>query len=101
MANKTVVFSKGARNSLEKLLAFLETEWSIKVKKEYRDKLERCVLQISKHPDSCPVSEEFPGLHKCVVTKQTTFYYRVNDKEVQVITFYDNRQDPKKLKPLL
>ena len=96
---KQVVFSKRARRSLEKLLVYLESKWSLKVKNEFIGKLDRCVLQISKHPESCPVSEEFPGLYKCVVTKQTTFYYRVKEKEIQVVTFYDNRQDPKKLKP--
>ncbi|MBD3183537.1 type II toxin-antitoxin system RelE/ParE family toxin [Candidatus Poribacteria bacterium] len=96
---KTVVFSKRSRNRLEKLLAYLENEWSLKVKSEFIEKLDRCVLQISKHPESCPVSEEFPGLYKFVVTKQTTLYYRIEEKEIQVITFFDNRQDPKKLKP--
>lgn len=68
-------------------------------KNEFIEKLDRCVFQISNHPDSCPESEEFPGLYKCVMTKQTTLYYRIKEKEIQVITFYDNRQDPKKLKP--
>jgi len=96
---KTVVFSKRSRNRLDKLLAYLGTEWSLKVKNEFIEKLDRCVLQISKHPDSCPESEEFPGLYKCVLTNQTTLYYRIQEKEIQVITFFDNRQDPKKLKP--
>jgi len=96
---KKVVFSKRARRRLEKLLDYLESEWSLKVKNEFIEKLDRCVLQISRHPESCPVSEEFPGLYKCVVTKQTTFYYRIEEKEIQVITFFDNRQDPKKLRP--
>ena len=96
---KTVFFSKRARTNLEKLLTYLEDEWSLKVKNEFKEKLDRCVIQISKQPESCPVSEEFPGLYKCVVTKQTTLYYRIKEKEIQVITFYDNRQDPKKLKP--
>ena len=96
---KKVVFSKRARRRLEKLLDYLESEWSLKVKNEFIEKLDRCVLQISRHPESCPVSEEFPGLYKCVVTKQTTFYYRIEEKEIQVITFFDNRQDPKKLTP--
>ena len=97
--SKKVVFSKRARRKLEKLLVYLESEWSLKVKNEFIEKLDRCVLQISQHPESCPVSGEFPGLYKCVVTKQTTLYYRIEEKEIQVITFFDNRQDPKKLKP--
>jgi plasmid stabilization system protein ParE len=97
--SKKVVFSKRSRRRLEKLLVYLESEWSLKVKNEFIEKLDRCVLFISQHPESFPVSEEFPGLYKCVVTKQTTLYYRIEEKEIQVITIFDNRQDPKKLKP--
>lgn len=97
--SKKVVFSKRARSKLEKHLVYLESEWSLKVKNEFIEKLDRCVFQISRHPESCPVSGEFPGLYKCVVTKQTTFYYRIKEKEIQVITFFDNRQDPERHRP--
>ena len=46
------------------------------------------------------MSTEFKGLFKCIVTKQTTFYYRVlSDKnEIEIITLFDTRQDPEKLR---
>ncbi|NLP59458.1 type II toxin-antitoxin system RelE/ParE family toxin, partial [Lutibacter sp. B1] len=39
------------------------------------------------------------GLFKCVVTKQTTFYYRIKfeREEIEIITVFDTRQDPNKL----
>lgn len=39
------------------------------------------------------------GLYKCIVTKQTTFFYRINmkEKEIEIITFFDTRQNPNKL----
>ena len=51
-------------------------------------------------PEICPQSKIFEGLFKCVVTKQTTFYYRVNYdvKEIEVVTVIDTRQDLNKLK---
>ena len=53
--------------------------------------------QVSQLPHSCQQSKHFPGLYKCVVTKQTSFYYRVNMKreEIEVVTFFDNRQTKK------
>jgi len=51
-------------------------------------------------PDSCPKSSEFDNLYKCVVTKQTTFYYRILEEknEIEIITVFDTRQNPDKLK---
>ena len=41
-----------------------------------------------------PPSEKFPGLRKCVITPQTTAYYRVDEirKEVEIIAVLDNRR---------
>jgi plasmid stabilization system protein ParE len=63
-------------------------------------KLNDKIKQISHQPESCPKSSEHKNLYKCVVTKQTTFYYRVKaeQKEIEIITFIDSRQHPDKLK---
>lgn len=58
------------------------------------------VMQISEQPESCPKSLVFNGIYKCVVTKQTSFYYRINfnKNEIEIITVFDSRQNPNKLK---
>ncbi len=93
-----VRLSKSAAKKLGKLFDFLEKEWSIKVKKEFIKKLEKSLLQIQKLPDCCPESEKIIGLRKCVVTRQTTIFYKYSDKVIYIITIFDNRQNPKSLK---
>ncbi|TVR39825.1 MAG: type II toxin-antitoxin system RelE/ParE family toxin, partial [Cryomorphaceae bacterium] len=34
---------------------------------------------------------------KCVVTKQTSFYYRIINDEIEIISISDNRQDPDRI----
>ncbi|WP_442845354.1 hypothetical protein [Leeuwenhoekiella sp. H156] len=57
------------------------------------------IEQISINPESCPKSNEFGGIYKCVVSKQTSFYYRIlfNRREIEIITIFDTRQNPDKL----
>lgn len=55
------------------------------------------INQIAIYPESCIESKEFRGIFKCVVTKQTTFYYRFISDEIEIITLFDSRQNPKKL----
>ena len=93
-----VVLSPTARKKLDTLLEYLQAEWSVKVKREFIKKLDKSVDQIATHPKSCPESQEFKGLHKCVVTKQTSLFYRITEDEIEVITIFDNRQDPTSLK---
>jgi len=95
-----VFLSELAELKLLKLNKHLLENWSKKVRDNFIDKLSDRIKQISKQPKSCPESSEFIGLYKCVVTKQSTFYYRILEtkNEIEIITLFDTRQNPKKLK---
>ena len=95
-----VFLSELAESKLLKLSEYLIENWSLKTRDKFISKLTEKIKQISIHPDSCPKSSEFDNLYKCVVTKQTTFYYRINSdkREIEIITIFDTRQNPDKLK---
>jgi hypothetical protein len=42
-------------------------------------------------------SKVLNGLRKSVLTPQTSIYYRLNNNEIQIVTLFDNRQNPEKL----
>lgn len=98
MKSRNVVLSETAKTKLSHLLKYLEIEWSKKVKRDFIKKLDQSILKVSHYPESCPESTEVKGLYKCVMTKQTSFFYRVSPIEIEIVTFFDTRQDPKKLK---
>lgn len=76
------------------LLEYLEDEWSKKVRDEFLSKLLDSFSLISNYPKSCVASKSFPNIYKCVVTKQCSFFYRIKSNEIEVITLFDNRQNP-------
>tara|TARA_R110000772_G_scaffold47152_1_gene107914 strand:- start:254 stop:559 length:306 start_codon:yes stop_codon:yes gene_type:complete len=98
-----VYFSDIAETKLEELTTYLLSKWGNKVKKDFLSKLNKKIEQISTQPESCPFSKESGGIYKCVVTKQNTFYYRINSElnDIEIITFFDTRQNPNKLKDIL
>ena len=95
-----VFLSELAERKLLKLSEYLLENWNLKTRDKFIEKLTEKIKQISLQPESCPQSSEFKGLYKCVVTKQTTFYYRISIKlnEIEIITIFDTRQNPDKLK---
>ena len=95
-----VFLSELAESKLLKLSEYLLEEWNLKTRDKFISKLNDKIEQISKQPDSCPKSSEFKNLYKCVVTKQTTLFYRIiaERKEIEIITILDTRQNPDKLK---
>jgi plasmid stabilization system protein ParE len=94
---RTVVLSKQASNKLEKLLNYLETEWSENVKQNFIKKFDNSVKFISSFPEATEKSNLKKGLHRCVVTEQTTIYYQFNNFEIQIVTIFDTRMNPKRL----
>lgn len=95
---REIRLSKRAMEKLDSLLIYLEDEWSTKVKHDFVLKLDKSLKQIQKLPDSFPESEKIKGLRKCVVTKQTTVFYKYSETTIDVVTIFDNRQNPKSLK---
>ena len=95
---RKVKISKTAESKLEKLFDYLLAKWSLKVKNEFIEKLDKKIKIIKNQPESFPESERKKGLRKCVITKQTTLFYRFDAKAINIIAIFDTRQNPKRLK---
>lgn len=94
---RTVVLSKRASKKLAKLLEYLETEWSLKVRDNFLSKFKKLIMQIQKYPESCTISNSVKGLRKLVITKQTSLFYKFDDNHIKIITIFDNRMRPGKI----
>lgn len=95
---RKVLLSKRASNRLDKLLEYLEQEWSLKVKENFIKKFDKSLNQVQNFPESCPNTDFVTGLHMLVVTKQTSIFYRFDSKTIKVVTIFDNRMNPNKLR---
>ena len=94
---REIRLSKRAMNKLAILLDFLENKWSLKVKNDFIQKLDKSLKHIQKLPESYPESEKINGLRKCVVTKQTTIFYKYTETKIDVVMIFDNRKNPESL----
>lgn len=92
-----VFLSEQAEIKLLQLNDYLIERWIIKVRDNFILILSEKINQIAIYPKSYIESKEFSGIFKCIVTKQTTFYYRFHTDEIEIITLFDSRQNPKKL----
>lgn len=97
---RVIVFSKNAEKSLTDLLEYLEIKWSVKVREKFILKLDKIIYLIQNDPDVFPKSQVNKKHSKCVLSKQTSIYYSYNSKQVRIISLFDTRQNPNKLKDL-
>jgi plasmid stabilization system protein ParE len=92
-----IFLSPLAVRKLDIILEYLQEEWGEKSKNDFVKKLKKKFDQISNNPASCKKSSKKNNLRKCLVTKQCSFYYRIINNEIEIITLIDNRQDPDKI----
>ncbi len=95
--SRLVIITKTAEKNLEKLFEYLLENWSQKVKSDFIKKLDKSLNTIKTNPEIFPESEKKEGLHKCVITKQTTLYYRFDSNKIIIVTVFDSRSNPNKL----
>ena len=94
---REIIFSKKAEKSLIDLLEYLELKWSVKVRDKFISKLDKSIYLIQNDPEAFPKSQINKNQYRCVLSKQTTIYYRCNSKEIRVLAFFDTRQNPTKI----
>jgi len=89
-----IKWTKKAEKSFEQLVNYLEKNWSEKSAGKFVQITDKKLRLIAENPDIFPDLENKKGIKKGIITKQTSLYYRVYKKAIQLITFWDNRKNP-------
>jgi len=82
---------------LEQTIDYLEKNFSEKEVKKLAEKIESTIQLISKNPNLFPKSEN-KNIHKAVLLKYNSMYYWIKDDNIEILSFFSNRQNPNKRK---
>jgi plasmid stabilization system protein ParE len=94
-----IFWTPTARRTYLKILDHLQEAWTEREIQNFINEVESLLEQIKHNPEMFEESRKKKNVRKGFVTKQNTLYYRVKSrkKELQLLLFWDNRQDPGKL----
>jgi plasmid stabilization system protein ParE len=95
---RKVTFTKKFKMDFDKVLFYLEKNWSKKVAAEYSEKIYDKVYLIIQNPSLFEASKTNSKIRKCVVSKQNSLYFKFSETEIIILTLFDNRMSPEKLK---
>jgi len=93
-----VIISERAEQNLDNIVQYLETSWSLRVRDKFLELLKKKIEQITRTPHMYEASSKKKTIRRCVVSKQTSLYYRSKKEEIEIVTIQDTRQNPRKLK---
>jgi len=91
-----IVWTPQAEKGLDKVLEYLQEEWSAKeilaLEKRVLDLMER----ISKYPKICPSTGKYPNVRKGLVDRNNYIIYRIRPRKrtIEIINFRGTKQKP-------
>jgi plasmid stabilization system protein ParE len=98
---KPVIVSPQAKEDIKNILSYLSQNWNQKVVAEFLQKLEVFYYIISISPRVFGYYNKRRNIRKYALTKQNIIYYRNRRNAVEIITIFDGRQHPSRLKQII
>ena len=95
MAYKVIV-KKRFTNKVQKVLTYLEKEWSNKIAAMFLVKVDRRIDLLSKQPYAGAASTKIKNVRGLLITRHNKMYYKIKGKTVVILNMYDTRVNPKK-----
>ncbi len=92
-----IIWSAEAIKNVKEIIDYLEWKWTERELRNFAKKLEKQIDIIKRQPLSFPKSKR-KNIRRAVMTKQTTVYYEINNDAIRIVSLFDNRKNPKKLK---
>jgi plasmid stabilization system protein ParE len=92
-----VLWTEEANKNLSNIIKYLEDNWTKREIEKFLKKLNKQISIIQSQPDSFPKTNNY-NVRRSVVAKQITLYYSISQDTLNIVSLFDNRQNPQKLK---
>ncbi|MFN3754099.1 type II toxin-antitoxin system RelE/ParE family toxin [Flavobacterium sp.] len=93
-----ILWTDFALKELEKTIEYLEENWTEKELKNLAENIEEKLALISRNPNLFQTSDYKKEIRRIVILTYNTLYYRVTNEQIEIISFFSNRQNPRKRK---
>ncbi len=96
-----VILSKQALSDYSKITKYLLHKFSEKEAKAFDKRLSAKLILLSINPFIYNICYEKKQVRKCVINNLTLVFYQVKNDQVNILSLFDGRQNPEKLKERL
>src|SRR5438045_3937325 len=94
-------WSDEALNDLFNIKSYVTSKFGDRIWLKFLVKLSRYLSLISNNPESFQLFPNYSNIRKCTVSNRCAIFFKLEEDEVRIMTLFDFRQDPEKLKEIL
>lgn len=93
-----LLWSNKALDDLQNIINYLIANWTQKEVQNFARRLDKRLNLIVLNPRLFPKTTKRREVRKSVLTKHAVIYYETKGNVISIVTLFDPRQNPKKLK---
>lgn len=93
-----ILWTDNALKELESTIEYLIKNWTDKEIQNLALRIEETLELISNNPNMFQSSDVKKNIRRVVISKYNTMYYRTKGENIEILSFFSNRQHPKKRK---
>ncbi len=95
--SKPIFWLPEALKTYNQNVLYLREYWYEDIVDNFKMEVEKHLDFISDNPSLFRLHDKKNNVRKCLIIKQITLYYKVSDDRIELLTFWNNYQNPKKL----
>jgi len=84
-----ILWSESAIESYEGIIDYLFEKWTEREIRHFQERVDKLLINLNSNQYLCKLSSLIP-YRKCVITKQTSLVYAVENGKILLITFLSN-----------
>jgi len=94
-----IIWSAKAKITFFSVIDYLKENWTKKEMIQFNQRTHITLNAISKNPGIFPASSKNKEIRKAIIDKNNSFFFKIDSyhQRIYLLTFFDSRQDPKKL----
>ena len=89
-----IIFTDDAIDILISIVNFIEAGWGVKHGEKILTRTYKILDLISKDPYMYKASSIKEDIRIGIISRQTSFFYKIQENEIIILFFWDNRQQP-------
>ena len=96
-----IIWTNLARITYVEILENLKVRWTKKEMKAFYDLTNHVLSQIYSEKVEFPYAIEQLGVKKAIIHHNVSLYFKIENQNIYLVTFFNNRMNPETLKKLL
>ena len=89
---KKIIWTKRANKRFDKIIDYLQEEWGERVTENFVVRNYDVIELLSEYPNMGTLENSKKSIRGFLITKHNRLFYRVNEKELILLNFFDTRQ---------